>query len=75
MGRGEEMQKERLWIQGLDWPTRILIFFTWSGILGAFLAVCYDRMGFKRKASDSWITAGVSIAAHVVWRGLIYLMS
>jgi len=57
----------------LGWPMRILIFFLCAGFAGVLLAVYYDSKGFKRKASDCWITLGVSIAAHVLLGGLLAL--
>ncbi len=57
----------------LGWPMRILIFFLCAGIAGALLAVYYDSKGFKRKASDCWITMGVGIAAHILLGIVIFL--
>ena len=57
----------------LGWPMRIVIFFLCAGIFGALLAVYYDSKGFKKKASDCWITMAVSIAAHVALGGLFAL--
>ena len=46
----------------LDWPTRIFIFLFCAGLLGLVLAVYYDGKGYKRKASDCWVTLAVSLA-------------
>ena len=58
----------------LGWPMRIFIFIFCAGLIGAVLAVYYDSKGYKRKASDCWITLGVSIAFHLVAGVFLYLM-
>ena len=58
----------------LGWPMRILIFFLCSGLFGALLAVYYDSKGYKSKASDCWITAGASVAFHVLTGAFLYSM-
>ena len=58
----------------LGWPMRIFIFIFCAGLLGAVLAIYYDRKGFKRKASDCWITLGVSIVFHIVAGVFVQLM-
>jgi len=50
----------------LGWPMRIFIFIFCAGLLGAVLAVYYDSKGYRRKASDCWVTLGFSLAFHVV---------
>ena len=40
--------------------------FLCAGMAGAILAVYYESKGYKRKASDCWITLGVSVAFHLV---------
>ena len=56
----------------LSWPMRIFIFIFCAGIFGAVLAVYYDSNGYKRKASDCWITLGVSVAFHLVAGAILY---
>jgi hypothetical protein len=56
----------------LGWPMRILIFIFCARLFGAVLAVYYDSKGYKRKASDCWITLGVSIAFHLGAGVLLY---
>src|SRR5438105_2746145 len=58
----------------LGWLMRIFIFLFCAGLLGAVLAVHYDSKGYKRKASDCWITLGVSVAFHLVAGAFLYLM-
>ena len=58
----------------LGWPMRIFIFIFCAGLLGAVLAVYYDSKGYKGKASDCWITLGVSIAFHVVAGVFLYAL-
>ena len=50
----------------LGWPMRIFIFVFCAGLLGVVLAVYYDSKGYKKKASDCWVTLGVSMAFHLV---------
>ena len=50
----------------LGWPMRILVFVVCSGILGIVLALYYENRGYKKKASDCWITLGISVAVHVL---------
>ena len=50
----------------LGWPLRLLIFMFCAGMLGALLAVYYESKGYKRKASDCWITLGISAACHLI---------
>ena len=50
----------------LGWPMRIFLFIFFAGIFGAVLAVYYDSKGYKRKASDCWITMCVSLAFYLV---------
>lgn len=57
--------------QPLGWPMRILVFMVSFGILGVILALFYESKGYKRKASQCWITMGISI---VFWLGLTLLM-
>ena len=57
----------------LGWPMRIFIFIFFAGLLGAVLAVYYDTKGYKRKASDCWITMGVSLGFHLVVGVMTYL--
>ncbi len=45
---------------------RIFIFIFCAGLFGALLAVYYDNKGYKRKASDCWVTLGVRLLVHVV---------
>jgi phosphotransferase system glucose/maltose/N-acetylglucosamine-specific IIC component len=56
----------------LGWPMRIFIFIFCAGLPGAVLAVYYDSKGYKRKASDCWITLGVSVAFHLVAGVVLY---
>jgi hypothetical protein len=56
----------------LGWPMRIFIFFLCAGMAGAILAVYYESKGYKRKASDCWITLVVSIAFHLVAGVFLY---
>ena len=56
----------------LGWPLRIFIFIFCAGILGALFAVYYENRGYKRKASDCWVTLGVSAAFHLVFGVLSY---
>lgn len=56
----------------LGWPMRIFIFIFCAGLFGALLAVYYDSKGYKKKASDCWITLGVSAAIHIVAGVLLY---
>jgi phosphotransferase system glucose/maltose/N-acetylglucosamine-specific IIC component len=56
----------------LGWPMRIFLFIFFAGIFGAVLAVYYDSKGYKRKASDCWITLGVSLAFHLVAGAFLY---
>jgi hypothetical protein len=58
----------------LGWPLRIVIFVFCSGLVGAILAVYYDSKGYSKKASDCWITAGASLAFHVVVSAIAYAM-
>jgi len=51
--------------ESLSWPMRIVIFIFCAGLFGALLAVYYDSKGYKKKASDCWITLGISIAFHL----------
>ena len=51
----------------LGWPMRIFLFIFCAGLLGAVMAVYYDSKGYKRKASDCWITLGISVAVHAVF--------
>jgi hypothetical protein len=57
----------------LGWPMRIFVFICCAGILGAVLAVYYDSKGYKRKASDCWITLVASIVFHVVAGFLLFM--
>jgi hypothetical protein len=49
----------------LGWPMRFLIFILCAGAAGAILAVYYESKGYKGKARDSWIAAGISLVAHL----------
>ena len=49
----------------LGWPLRIFIFIFCAGILGALFAVYYENRGYKRKASDCWVT--LASAPHSIW--------
>ena len=51
----------------LGWPMRILFFFFCAGLVGALCAVYYDQKGYKRKASDCWVTLGVSATVHLAF--------
>ena len=59
----------------LSWPMRILIFFLCAGIAGAMLAVYYESKGYKKKATDCWVTLGIIVAVHVVLGVLTYSIS
>jgi hypothetical protein len=56
----------------LGWPMCIFLFIFFAGIFGAVLAVYYDNKGYKRKASECWITLGVSLAFHLIAGVLLY---
>ena len=56
----------------LGWPMRIFIFIFCAGLLGAVLAVYYDSKGYKRKATDCWVTLGISVAFHLLAGGFLY---
>jgi hypothetical protein len=58
----------------LGWPIRIFLFLFFAGVFGSVLAVYYDSKGYKRMASDCWITMGASIAFHLVAGVLLYLI-
>ncbi len=60
--------------QRLGWPLRIFVFFFCAGIFGALLAVYYDKEGYKKKASDCWVTLGVSAAIHITVGFLLWLL-
>jgi len=49
----------------LGWPMRIFLFIFFAGIFGAVLAVYYDHKGYKRKASDCWITMCFSLVFYL----------
>src|SRR2546426_11876712 len=51
--------------QRLSWPARILIFLFCGGLAGIALAFYYEIKGYKRKATDCWITVAVSVGVHV----------
>jgi hypothetical protein len=50
----------------LSWFMRIFIFVFCSGLFGAMFAVYYSNQGYKKKASDCWITLALSVAFHIV---------
>jgi hypothetical protein len=56
----------------LVWPMRIFIFFFCAGLFGPVLAAYYDSKGYKRKATDCWVTLGVSLAFHLVAGVFLY---
>jgi hypothetical protein len=59
----------------LGWPMRIFLFLFFAGIFGAVLAAYYDSKGYKKKASDCWITMIASIAFHLVAAFVLYLVN
>jgi hypothetical protein len=59
----------------LGWGLRVLIFLFCAGFPGIFLALWYDSKGYKRKATDCWITWGVSLFAHIVLAGVLGALS
>jgi hypothetical protein len=50
----------------LSWPMRIFIFIFCVSLAGILLAVYYQNNGYKKKASDCWITLGISVAFHLI---------
>ena len=60
-------------LEPLGWPLRILIFLFCAGLLGGLLAAYYENHGYKKKATDCWITLGTSLLCHLLLGGCLYL--
>jgi len=74
---GSESQKaadEAKAQERLGWPIRIVIFIFCAGLLAILLAVYYDNKGYKKKASDCWITLVLSISFHLIVGALLALI-
>ncbi len=67
MAEAEAKAQERL-----GWPLRILIFCLFAGMAGAVLAVYFEHKGYKGKASDCWVTVGVSAGFHLLAGTLVF---
>ena len=55
-------------------PLRVMIFLFCGGIFGILLALYYGHNGYKRKASDCWVTIGASALCHFLLGGCLYLV-
>ena len=64
--RSQDAAAETKAQERLSWPIRIFIFIFCAGLSGVLLAVYYDKEGYKKKATDCWITLGASILFHLV---------
>jgi hypothetical protein len=58
----------------LGWPMRIFLFLFFAGIFGAVLAAYYNSKGYKKKASDCWVTMIASLAFHAVVTVSLYCL-
>ena len=59
----------------MGWPMRVLVFLFCAGIAGVLLAVYYSNQGYKKKASDCWMTLGLSVAVHVLLGIVLVLLN
>lgn len=69
--QSETAAEEAMANEPLSWPMRIVLFIVCSGLLGAIMAVYYDKKGFKRKATECWVVLGVSLLFWLVFSFLL----
>jgi hypothetical protein len=71
--RAQEAKENARAQEPLGWPMRIFIFLFCAGLVGILMAVHYGNQGYKKKASDCWMTLALSMIFHVLLGGCIYL--